>query len=431
MKNIMIYVIFLFFLGSSLKVNVELRKHKILLSLPKYGFVEGGEIVGEIISTNYNGVRIFALPESHLNKIKPNDISDPKNGFFCLPEHLYANISQFIFIPKMHFALPPILWNFTIEEKSIYTIYLVSCLNHSVFGRFYLSNGFTLLDSRNFYIPHIFIFFSIVYSIILVIWVINGLKYSSFQIKLHFCFIISIVLKCLSSYCYSYKWYYLSINENFPNSWNFLFSLFSIISSSFIWITNSMVVIGWCILSEELFFEDIFSFSSLILLFFSCLTVSESSYAGNFSVLLLMICIILILLFGELLNTYFLSISDYDDFIRQPVSVQYKLQKVIEFISTLFAFIVFFVLSFVFLSLFHIYLEVKIFLFEFYQLIICIFDMYFFLLSQSSTQSYEEKMREEEKLDFGIDEEYSEIYFLDDPYDPYFAVIKSNCPLKI
>ena len=226
----------------SLSFSLTARKHLAEKTthavLPEFGFSRGGEFKGSIFGLNLSGSILILATQSQYAQIHSN-LKNAAN--LCIfPEQ--ALFYEYNFTASNHSHSD--IFSFKIKERNIYYPIIFNCNGKSLSITATYLNPNSYLDFRDRFIPKSSCYFSIIYSIFAMFWIINMFTHPSFDLLLPKLFCLSCCLKALSSAFTANYWIELS-DAGIASIRTVLISeLANILSNTFLFTINLLAAYG-------------------------------------------------------------------------------------------------------------------------------------------------------------------------------------------
>jgi hypothetical protein len=140
-----------------------------------------------------------------------------------------------------------------LSHKGIYTPFFINCernVTEYAVDVFY-ANPESLLDFRNMFIEHLYIGLSIVYFVIFLVWLGNGLRYSGFRVPLHTVYTVLPIIRAVSSYFIALIWRNRAVSEGRTGHERMVMAL-DIVYYTLYLSAIAFAGAGWCIFRPRL-----------------------------------------------------------------------------------------------------------------------------------------------------------------------------------
>ena len=211
--------------------------HDRISKISSYGFTPNSSYSLRFISQNKTMFIFFFLSKEYASFIKSSYISPNRICKGLFPETPY----------KTYY-----LGNITndriegfINESIILVPFVANCGSNQLTLTVQFKNGNSYLDSREYYLPQIYLFLSFIYPFISLISVINSLRYPQFHVKLHTAITFYGILKAFSLNLNSTVWYHRSLFDKINLSRQLICEIVFTVTHSFLFFVNSLILNGW------------------------------------------------------------------------------------------------------------------------------------------------------------------------------------------
>lgn len=366
----------LLFLGLGYRQTYMYNRVSRFSSLNNFGFDAGGSFEIRIKSDNMSNIHMFLLNREDVDKLF---LTATDMNWICAKN--VENITQ------MHYHIidptKEATWSGTVPYKSLYTLYILKC-NSNVFNfqmETIYRNKNSNLDSRMQYYPFIYHFISMVYGVFVVIWTLNGWKYSMFRVPLHTVLLSLSALHCISAFMESRYYKRIDVDDmsNQRNIKNYIIDLLFYVEFLS---TLALISTGWCIFREKIPMKmtvSIICYSVLLTVGFLLFPYSETPYHA----IILVGCVLIGLLFycrSLIINSVVLS-RLADQMVKHPL-ITSKIMLAKRFVVQssvwlIISFLIGFIMTFYDVSSMY-----SLFCFETYFIIQTLIQMKFFLFRE-------------------------------------------------
>lgn len=205
--------------------------------LDGFGLADKGSFRLSIYGKNVTGSAVILVTESQYNQIK-SDLKGSAN--VCLfPEQLVFYIS---FTTKNNNDLN--IFDYTVKSTDVYYPIVFNCNNKSITVVTTFKNKDSYLDNRDKYIPIFCVIFSITYSILVILWILNMIFHSQFDVVLPKLFSTSCVLKAISLSLSAKYWMELSDYDFSSIETTLLSEFFVVAANSMLFTVNIFASFG-------------------------------------------------------------------------------------------------------------------------------------------------------------------------------------------
>ena len=379
--------IFLAFHCFSRKISHVILPNVQIYAMPEFGFFKGGILKISLISSNFTGIKLFALTpigkEIFYSKANSSIFCSRKVDFFLSP--LYPKTQSDSFT-----------WSLEITKKVTVLPIITNCKGAKIIINAVFSNPSTFLDSRETNLQKYYLISAIIYTIFSLTWMINGLTHSKFLIKLHFLFIISCLIKAFTLIICSLEWREEQMYNEVSIQTNILIILFRGISFIYLYTINIIAAFGYNIyrsVSPNELVGAIGISTNLFITLFLCHLTKDSTQEIIFTYiapLLFFVMFFKFVRYGLVYANHLLEVFDRYSLLN----ILLKANKVITFnFSFLFTATLLFIVDFA-IDVLRVLPSITFFVHEIFELLIYILDFLFFSYRNSYIYSFNDSSNE-------------------------------------
>lgn len=274
----MLFTFLLFHFSITLSSTHAISKSNLFDRLDSFGFDEGGRFSARISSTEKFNTAIFLIPEDKYNRII---FSKDLQYNYCargrgMNLFFQSTYSRFFYQNQRSYQ-----WNVTVNISQTYVPLIANCYACPLTVSYEFRNSKSFLDTRENFIPIMYAISCYVSLLILIIWIVNSLRYCRFFVFLHSLFSFSSFFIFLSHF-FQYKlWTSYSQYDYASPSLRFIAFIIDDLSISFLYTINSLASNGYGIYFENIKFA-LPQISSIFFFFFTNFIILQIIFYTHF-----------------------------------------------------------------------------------------------------------------------------------------------------
>ena len=272
----------------SFYVSGSVRQTTMVHVLPEYHFQAGGGMQMNVNASSLAGVSLYVVPKVALNIL----FRGPDVEVFC--NHTF----DAIFPPRDPLKVKEIengwgvTWKLHVRVKGVFIPILTNCRKLPLDFAIQYANPGNLLDVRDQPIPQLYYSLSFAYTLIMCVWLWNGLRFSQFRVDLHTLFAVAALSKAVSSY-FKGRYWVCRMASDFVTG-NIVYQSVSVwvAAHSILLMANALGALGWGTSRERLTGKEFLHCGLLSVFFCGGIAASMESQSGFIIVVLLMTLIV-------------------------------------------------------------------------------------------------------------------------------------------